>query len=121
MADAIISGLWHFVSAIIGGVISGGVIAYSLGRWRGEIDQRVRAFEAWRTAVDERLERGSEKLVDVPVLESKIEEFTRSVDRMREDVREGLASVQKQLDAHSENFVRRVECDRQHHRAPKSA
>jgi len=121
MADAIISGLWHFVSAIIGGVISGGLIAYSLGRWRGETDQRISALEDRGNQVDDRLEKGSDRLVNIPVLESKFEEVTRSVERMRTDVHEGLANVQKQLDSHSKEFVRRGECDRQHHRPPKSA
>ena len=112
--------LWNFASALVGGFIGGIVTAYAIGRWRGEIDQRVQALQDWRAQVDDRLERGNDQLVSIPVVETKIEEISRSVELLRDDIRTGMADMRRQIESSHERFVLRAECDRQHHRSPKA-
>ena len=110
--------LWNFTCALMGGFIGGVVTAYSIGHWRGEIEQRVQSLLEWRQQVEERLARGDHQLVNIPVVESKIEEIFRTNELIREDLRTGFAEVERQLDRIHETFVPRVECERQHRAAP---
>ena len=114
---ALVTGLWHFTAALIGGFIGGIVTAYSFGRWRGEVEQRMRSLVEWRQQVEERLDRGDHQLVNIPVVESKIEEIFRSHEMIREDLRAGFSEVERQLERVQETFVTRGECNRQHRRA----
>ena len=111
--------MWNFASAILGGFIGGIVTAYSIGRWRGEMEQRVLSLQEWRFQVDQRLVRGSDQLITIPVVESKIEEVNRIIELVREDIRDGLTGVQRQIEHQQEMFVLRGECDRQHRRGSK--
>ena len=111
--------IWNFASAILGGFIGGIVTAYSIGRWRGEMEQRVLSLQEWRFQVDQRLVRGSDQLITIPVVESKIEEVNRIIELVREDIRDGLTGVQRQIEHQQEMFVLRGECDRQHRRGSK--
>jgi len=110
------SALWNFGSALIGGFVGGVVTAYGIGRWKGDIEQRVRALQLWQRTVDDRLERGDDRMITIPVVESKIEELNRIVELVREDVRSGFADVQHRIDRNDANVVTRAECDRQHRR-----
>jgi len=106
--------LWNFASALIGGFVGGMLTAYSIGRWRGEMEQRVTSLQEWRGQAEGRLERGDDQLVNIPVVESKIEDLSRSIELMREDVRDGFAEVQSHVERMRETFVTRAECERQH-------
>lgn len=114
---AIGSVLWNFASALVGGFVGGMLTAYSIGRWRGEIEQRLASLQEWRHQADGRLERGDDQLVSIPVVESKIEDLNRSIELMREDVHNGFAEMQSQVQHTRETYVTRAECDRQHRRA----
>ena len=116
----IAAGLWNFASALIGGFVGGIVTAYAIGRWRGEIEQRLRSLLEWRQQVEDRLDRGDHQLVNIPVVEAKIEELSRSTQLVRDDVRGGFAQVARQIEHAQETFVSRGECNRQHRRTSKT-
>jgi len=111
----------NFASAACGAILGGMLTAYAIGRWRGEIEQKIAALVEWRTQIEDRLERGDNKLTDVPVLQSKIDESNRTLDRIREDVGDGIkelhtriSSTRKEIMAEFDGYVTRGECDRQH-------
>ena len=114
------STLWNLTCALVGGFIGGIVTAYAIGRWRGEIEQRLHSLSEWRRTVEERLERGDHQLVNIPVVESKIQEIFRTNELIRDDLRAGFAQVERQLERTYETFVTRDECNRQHRRTAKA-
>ena len=115
-----VTGLWNFLCALIGGFIGGIVTAYAIGRWRGEIEQRVHSLLEWRQQVEDRLDRGDHQLVSIPVVESKIEEIFRTNELIRSDLRTWFADMERQIEKAYEVFVSRGECDRQHRRVTKN-
>ena len=113
----------NFASAIIGAIVGGMLTAYAIGRWRGEIEQRLAAMSDWRALVDNRLERGQDKLVNVQVIESKLDEMIRLDEVGRREARESMAelhtrvtAVRESLESKLGSYVSRSECERQHKR-----
>ena len=89
--------VWNLCSALIGGFIGGMITAYSLGRWRGEIEQRTHDLLMWRESVDDRLDRGADRIVDVEVIKSQLLEGAKTMDLLRADLREGFKSLHERV------------------------
>ena len=107
----------NFASALIGGFVGGWVMAYSIGKWRGAVEERFQGLHEWQAQINTRLERGDDRLVQVPVLEAKLHETSRGIELVREELKAGLSEVQRGFERGRTIFVTRAECDRQHRRA----
>jgi len=106
--------VWNFASAMIGGVIGGCIASYRAGRRHGETEASIRALKAAqahseesRRRIHERLERGAEQLVDIRVLDARLEETNKQLGLLRETLKEFDAMYQ----------TRRA-CDERHRRKP---
>jgi len=84
------------LSAVCGGFVGGWVVAFRLGGWRQQVEDRLRAAE-------ERLERGDPHVDDVPVLKARLD-----------IVIEELRSIKLELRQDRRQFVSHEECDRRH-------
>ena len=111
----------NFVSALLGGFIGGWIMAYSFGKWRGAVEERFSALHEWQTKIDTRLERGDDRLIQVPVLEANLQETKRSVELLRDELKEGFAEVQHGFERGRQIFVTKDACDRQHRRGAAAA
>ena len=84
------------VSAIAGGFVGGWTVAFRLGRWRGQVEDRLAATE-------KRLESGDPHVGKVPVLEAKLD-----------TVIEELRTIKGEMRGDRKEFVSRIECERTH-------
>ena len=85
--------IFVMAGAVIGGFVGGWTVAFRIGRWRSDIEARVRANE-------ERLKRGDAPVGRVPVL-------TERMEMVIEEIRD----IKKMM---TERLVTRQECDRRH-------
>ena len=87
---------WSTVSALAGGFIGGWIVAYRVGKWQAQIEQRVVTVEA-------RLAKGDEPVGQVPVLIARVEMILSEIRDMKRQSREDM-----------QRLVSREECDRRH-------
>jgi hypothetical protein len=83
-------------SAVCGGFVGGCVVAFRLGSWRQEIEDRLRVAE-------DRLAKGDEHVGSVPVLKARLD-----------IVIEELRAIKFELRQDRKQFVSHEECDRRH-------
>ena len=89
--------LLSVVSALSGGFIGGWVVAFRLGRWRQQVEDRL-------DGVESRLSRGDRVVDNVPILNTR-------VDLNLEEVR----AIKTEMRQDRKHFVSHEECDRRHH------
>ncbi len=83
-------------SAVCGGFVGGCVVAFRLGGWRQQVEDRLAAAE-------ERLAKGDEQVGSVPVLKTRLD-----------IVIEELRAIKFELRQDRTQFVSHEECDRRH-------
>ena len=98
----------------VGGVAGGRIMAYLFGRRHGDADAKMQQLFDWKREVEERLEKGSDLMVSIPVLEAKLAETSSGIALIREEMREGFAEVTRQFERGREIFVQRTHCDAVH-------
>ena len=88
----VISGL----SALLGGIIGGGLVAFKIGAWQQRVNDRLDAHEA-------RLQKGNPAVDRVPIIDAKFEALVDDVREIKEQLRDWLPRM-----------VTKEECDRRH-------
>lgn len=91
------------LSALVGGFIGGWITAFRIGRWRGEVEGKLKNHEGHLGRIDQRLEKGNKHVDQVPILKTKIEVVIDEIREVKDMVRRGL-----------ERTVTREECNRRH-------
>jgi len=88
----VISGL----SALLGGVVGGWLVAFKIGAWQQRVNDRLDAHEA-------RLQRGNPAVDQVPVMAAKFEALIEDVREIKDNLRDWMPRL-----------VTKEECNRRH-------
>lgn len=99
MTDVIFRVAQLVASGVIGGFLGGWVMAYRIGAWRQQIEDRLGVAE-------KRLNKGEGRVDAVPVLEARLDTVLDELRALRVEARDDRAE-----------FVRRETCDARHERA----
>jgi len=83
-------------SALCGGFVGGWVVAFRMGRWRQQVEDRLDFAE-------ERLARGDPLVGAVPIIETRLDVVLREIRDLKRELRE-----------ERKHFVSHEECDRRH-------
>jgi len=86
----------YLVSGVAGGFLGGFMVAFRIGSWRQQVDDRLEAHEC-------RLRDGTDRVRNVPVLSAKIDALIETVGELKLLVR----TVANESVTHRE-------CDRRH-------
>ena len=104
--------VWNFASAMIGGVIGGCIASYRAGQRHGETATSIEALKAAQAHADEsrgrihkRLESGAKDLIDIKVLDVRLDETNKALGLLRETLKE-----------FDDTYQTRRACDERHRR-----